>query len=198
MTHDLFISDEELMLAFQKGDKSVFSTLLHRHQKGLYNFLARSIGQSQTVEEAFQEVFVRILRSTDSYHPSAKFSTWLYTIARNYCIDLTRKQRFRQMYTGTESIQDEEVPHLEDQVVEERPGQDYHVTVKDLAEKLEWALQQINPDQREVFLLREKRGLPFEEIATIVGSSVSTVKSRMRYALVALQEELKKIGVTDL
>ena len=70
--------------------------------------------------------------------------------------------------------------------------------LKSLNEKLERALTLINPDQKEVFLLREKQGLSFEDIAQIVGVSQNTVKSRMRYAALALRDELKKMGVLDL
>jgi RNA polymerase sigma-70 factor (ECF subfamily) len=68
----------------------------------------------------------------------------------------------------------------------------------DLEMKLTRALSQINPDQKEVFLMRERGGLAFEEIAQVVGVSVNTVKSRMRYAMAALQEEFKKLGILEL
>lgn len=189
--------DEELMAAYQKGDLHAFESLLNRHAKGVYNFIYRFLKQSENVEEAFQEVFERVIRSATAYVPTARFTTWLYTIARNYCIDLTRKGRFRRTFSLDDSFGEEENPSLGDRVSDSKPGPGEMASASNLEEKLAWALSQINPDQREVFLLREKQELPFEEIAAIVGVSVNTVKSRMRYALSALQNEFKKLGITD-
>jgi RNA polymerase sigma-70 factor (ECF subfamily) len=97
------ISDEDLMKSYTQGDVHAFQELVSRHQIGVYNFLVRYLGQRENAEEAFQEVFVRVIKSSPSYTPQAKFSTWLYTIARNYCIDLSRKGRFRK----TTSLSDE-------------------------------------------------------------------------------------------
>ena len=188
-------SDEELMAAYQKGDLEAFGVLLARHQKGIYNFLYRFLRQNENVEEAFQEVFERVVRSASAYVPTARFTTWLYTITRNYCIDLSRKGRFRRTISLDDSSGDEESFSLGDKVSDEGPGPDQMASASNLEDKLASALGQINPDQREVFLLREKQGLPFEEIAAVVGVSVNTVKSRMRYALSALQNEFKKLGI---
>ena len=192
------LPDEELMAAYQKGDLRAFEVLLARHHKGIYNFLYRFLGQSENVDEAFQEVFERVIRSTNAYVPTARFTTWLYTIARNYCIDLARKGRFRKTFSLDDSPGEDDSFSLGDRVSDKRPGPDQMASASNLEEKLTEALSQINPDQREVFLLREKQGLPFEEIAAVVGVSVNTVKSRMRYALTALQDQFKKLGITDL
>lgn len=191
-------SDEDLMLAYKKGDAAAFGLLLQRHKNGVYNFLYRYLGQNENVEDAFQEVFVRVINSADSYTPKAKFSTWVYTIARNFCIDLSRKGRIRNVSSLEDQKGDSEGRSWEEKFTNDEPGPDGMADYKDLTTKLEIALQRINPDQREVFLMREKLGLPFDEIAEIAGTSVNTVKSRMRYAVFALQGECKKLGITDL
>ena len=184
------------MQAYKNGDTDAFNAILGRHQSGIYNFLHRNLGQSENVEEAFQEVFIRVIRSADSYTPQAKFSTWIYTIARNYCIDLSRKGKFRKTTSLDESpAGNEESFSMEERLPDPNAGPDVHASASNLAAKLEQILGKINPDQKEVFLLREKSGLPFEEIAQVVGASVNTVKSRMRYALLALKEEFKKLGI---
>lgn len=188
-------SDEELMLDYKKGDQTAFGILLQRHRNGVYNFLYRYLGHNENVEEAFQEVFVRVINSADSYTPKAKFSTWVYTIARNFCIDLSRKGRIRNISSLEDQKGDPEGRNWEEKLAKEETGPDGLVGYKDLTAKLEIALQRINPDQREVFLMREKMGLPFDEIAEVVGTSINTVKSRMRYAVSALQEECKKLGI---
>lgn len=193
------LSDEELMLAYQKGNKEVFEELLGRHQNGIYNYLYRFLDQGENVEEAFQEVFIRVIKSSLSYTPTAKFTTWVYTIARNYCIDHSRKKRFRQTISLDQEIVEEGDSYgtLGDRMKDDRPTPEEEFGALDFSRKLQIALDRINPDQREVFLLREKSGLPFDEIATVVNASVNTVKSRMRYALAALQIELKKLGILD-
>lgn len=195
-THFAEQSDEDLMLAFCQGESHAFNELLKRHQKGVYNFLNRQLGQTQNADEAFQEVFVRVVRAKESYSPSAKFTTWLYTIARNYCVDQIRKARFRQTVPIAEEHDDGEP--LGEYVVHHAESAEKKLAFQQVMQHLERAMQQINPDQREVFVLREVQHLPFEEIATIVGASTNTVKSRMRYALLALRTELEKVGLTNL
>lgn len=190
------IPDEELMLSFQKGDVPAFNELLRRHQSGIYNFLVRFLGNSENADEAFQEVFVRVIKASESYSPQAKFSTWVYTIARNYCIDLSRKGKFRKVLSLDDKTGDKDSARVEDRLMDEKADPQGYVLAKNLNFYLEKFLNVLNADQREVFLLRERQGLPFEEIAQIVGTSVNTVKSRMRYALLFLQEEFKKIGIT--
>lgn len=191
-------TDAELMQSYKNGDSGAFNVILGRHQGGIYNFLYRYLGQHENVEEAFQEVFIRVIRSVDSYTPQAKFSTWLYTIARNYCIDLSRKGKFRKTTSLDETPGGgEESLTLEERLSDPTAGPDSHASASNLTAKLEQILGKINPDQKEVFLMREKLGLPFEEIAQVVGTSVNTVKSRMRYALLALKEEFKKLGITE-
>jgi len=190
-------SDETLMQDYEKGDHLAFELLLKRHQSGIYNFLYRFLGQGENVDEAFQEVFLRVIRSTSSYTPSAKFSTWIYTIARNYCVDHVRKARFRKTVSFDDGEEGEEKISLADRVPDSKVDLDSQVLAQDLSQKLEQALKKINPDQREVFLLREKADCSFDEISQIVGSSVNTVKSRMRYALMALREELSILGYED-
>ncbi len=190
-------TDETLMLAYQKGDVRAFEVLFSRYQREIYGYLYRNLAADQNKDEAFQEVFYRVIRSAPTYTVTAGFATWLYTIARNYCIDLSRKRklpmqnRLDTKESGAESDGIETIPDLKTNPHKE-------MGLKSLNEKLERALTLINPDQKEVFLLREKQGLSFEDIAQIVGVSQNTVKSRMRYAALALRDELKKMGVLDL
>lgn len=185
------------MLSYQKGDAAAFAVLFDRHAKGIYNFLYRFLGQRENVEEAFQEVFIRVIKASANYVPTAKFSTWAYTIARNYCVDCSRKGRYRKTVSLDEKLEHGEAMTLGDKIPDDAARTENQVSAQNLEAKLQEALDQINPDQKEVFLLREKSNLPFDEIANIVGSSVNTVKSRMRYALLALQEVFKKLGISD-
>ena len=189
-------SDEMLVSAFQAGEDSAFQILLARHQKPVYNFLYKFIRNEEATEEAFQEVFLRVVRSINEYRPSAKFTTWLYTIARNYCIDLSRKEKFRRHYSLSDKSS-EDSDRLEDRIADDSAGADNTSSANELERILYEVLDDLNPEQREVFLMREVQGLQFDEIAKITKTSSNTVKSRMRYALQGIQKKLAEKGIVD-
>jgi RNA polymerase sigma-70 factor (ECF subfamily) len=190
-------SDEELMVAFQKGDTGAYEELLRRHQHGLYNFIYRFLGNRETAEEVFQEVFIKIHRAAQSYAPNGKFTTWLYTIARNQCVDTFRRLKIREALSLDVTFEDSEV-RLGDTLANDEIPPDVLSSARQIENVLKLALDKLNPDQREVFLLREKEGFKFEEIAEMTGVSVNTVKSRMRYALEALRRVLKQSRYREL
>jgi len=190
--------DEKLMIAYQAGDASAFEELLLRYQGDLYNYMGRFLKSREQVQEAFQEVFEKIIRNGKSYNPQLKFSTWLYTIAHNQCIDIIRKNKHRQALSLNESYVGDDSGEgggLEEVLADDAPQPDVQVGAGLLEEKLHQVLDTLNPDQKEVFLLREMQGLAYEEIAEILKINVNTVKSRMRYALSGLQKIFKKWGI---
>lgn len=188
-------SDENLMLAYQKGSEDAFGILLSRHQRPLYNFLLRSLKNHEQAEEALQEVFLKLVRTCVDYKVTAKFTTWLYTMARNHCIDLARKGRFRQHLSLDRGLEDEKTRATFETFLMSESSADSEFDSRELKKQLEAILQELNPDQREVFLLREFQGLAFDEIAKVTGVSTNTVKSRMRYALEAIQKKFAELGI---
>lgn len=194
---NLPISDEELMAQYQKGEESAFQQLFSRHKRGVYGYILRYTRNEQESEEIFQDAFIKMHRAAPTWIPSAKFSTWLYTIVRNLCIDAHRKKKIRRTISLDEKGEDDE-RSLYDVVASDDPSPDSQTSDLEIGKVLEAALAKINPDQREVFLLREKSGLKFEEIAEVLGVSVNTVKSRMRYALETLKKILEKSGYKEL
>ena len=84
------------MARYQKGDVAAFAELVSRHEKRLWNFVRRFVADGATAEDLLQEVFLRVVRSAREWRPSAKFSTWLYTIARNLCTDQARRGALRK------------------------------------------------------------------------------------------------------
>jgi len=194
---DLTIPDETLMAYYQKGDEKAFAELFRRHKRGVYNFIYRYTNNSEETEEIFQDVFIKLHRASPTYIPSAKFSTWLFTIVRNLCIDNHRKKRLRHNVSLDDTDDDTARP-LYDVIPSEETSPDDRSSDQEISRVLAAALEQINEDQKEVFLMREKSGLKFEEIAEVIGVSVNTVKSRMRYALENLKKYLEKSGYKDL
>ncbi len=184
-------TDEDLMTAFQKGEVPAFEELIKRHEKGVFNFIYRFFNNREIAEEVFQESFLKVHQAADRYYPNGKFSTWLYTIVRNLCVDTFRRRKIREAMS-LETGGDDDNRRLGDSLAAEGIPADILASAREIEGAVEMALEKLNSDQREVFLLREKEGFKFEEIAEMTGVSVNTVKSRMRYALEALKRSLKQ------
>jgi RNA polymerase sigma-70 factor (ECF subfamily) len=182
-------TDEELMQAFQTGDVQAFRVLFGRYQSAVFAFLLRQCGNRDTAGDLAQDVFLRVVRGASSFQHQSRFSTWIYTIARNAAVDASRKARHRN-HPSLEDSRNPDGQRLGDRLATGDPGPDRGATSDRLRADLVEAIEKLPPDQREVFLLREYHGLSFNEIAEIVDAKVGTVKSRMRYALEALRREL--------
>lgn len=187
-------ADEALMIAYKKGDTAAFEVLVKRHQRPVYNFVLRHIGNRALADDLLQEVFLRVVRSATTYETEAKFTTWLYTIARNLCVDHLRRAKHRKALSLDQPIGGDDAAGatLGDMTADERPGVEREVSSHQLRARLERAIDRLGEEQREVFLMRELLNLPFKEIAAIVGAPENTIKSRMRYALEHLRTELEE------
>jgi RNA polymerase sigma-70 factor (ECF subfamily) len=187
-------SDEGLMLRYQKGDVRAFEILLGRHRRPIFNFILRYVGVPAMAEDLLQETFLRVIKGAEAYQRQAKFTTWLYTIARNLCVDASRRGKHRKAASLDTPMDSDgkEGATLLDVVADKAAGADRKVLTKELHGRLRNAIAKLSEDQREVFLMREFLDMPFREIADVVGCPENTVKSRMRYALEKLREELEE------
>jgi RNA polymerase sigma-70 factor, ECF subfamily len=192
------VDDAELFSAYCDGDVGAFQELVKRHQAPLYRFCLRSLGNPEAATDATQEVFLRVVKNAPKWERKAKFTTWLYTIARNFCIDETRKGRFRK----TESLDEPIHTHGEsgaskiDQVSSDLPNAEAALRARRVRSAVNMALESLPAEQREVFCLRQYGGLSFREIAESLDVGENTVKSRMRYALGSIGKTLKDEGVS--
>ncbi|MEP6654016.1 MAG: RNA polymerase sigma factor [Myxococcales bacterium] len=209
-------TDESLMAAYQRGDVAAFEELVTRHERPLWAFLRRFVGDAATAEDLLQEVFLRVVRARAEWKSDAKFSTWLYTIARNLCTDHARRAGHRRAVSldgpargagaagegGTRSEGSGPLPGYivgTDATITDGAGRvgqsagghgEAAAMDRQLAAQIDRAVGALPDEQREVFLMREVMDLPFAEIAAAVGTSEATVKSRMRYALEKLRQAL--------
>lgn len=185
--------DEALMLRYQQGDRSAFAALVRRHQSALFNFALRQVRIRQVAEDVVQEAFVRVVQNATDFKHEARFTTWVYTITRNLCIDHLRKRSLRK-HPSLDERRGEggEGPTLGEQTADPRASVEREATGTELKQRIARAVDDLPDEQREVFVMREVANLPFKEIAEITGVPENTVKSRMRYALERLQEALSE------
>jgi len=188
------MTDEELLAAYQQGDAGAFELLLRRHRAPLFTFLLRMLGDRERAEDLAQETFLRIVRGAQAWEQRARFQTWLFTIARNLCVDQSRRDRFRRADSLDEPGPDDG-PAKIDSVPSREIDPARGAESARLRPVLQRALLALPAEQREVFILREQAGVPFKEIAELVGVNENTVKSRMRYALEGLRKALLAAGV---
>jgi len=187
-------SDERLMLRYQAGEERAFEVLLGRHRAPVHHFLVRFVGDRARAEDLLQETWLKVVSAAPRWERKARFTTWLYAIARNVAVDEAR----RAVHRKADSLDGPEDPggrpRLE-AVADPGAAPDRAAESALLRPRLEAALRALPDEQREVFVLREYAGLPFAEIAQVTGTPENTVKSRMRYALEALRRRLEELGV---
>jgi len=178
------------MAAYQKGNVPAFAELVARHEKRLWNFVRRFVADSATAEDLLQEVFLRVVKHGAEWEPSAKFSTWVFTIARNLCTDNARRGAFRRADSLDQTpgaTRDDSGPHRIDKVVSHAGNAETAAMDREVAVRIDTAVAALPVEQREVFLMREVMDMSFAEIAIATSASEPTVKSRMRYALERLR-----------
>jgi RNA polymerase sigma-70 factor (ECF subfamily) len=188
-------TDEQLMHAFRDGNARAFELLLARHERKVWNFLRRSVGDQTLAEDLLQEVFLRVVKARAEWKGESKFTTWVYAIARNLCIDHARRavHRDARSLDAPTRPDDEAGETLHDRLAGDERDAEGRASDGQVRVRVEAAVADLPPDQREVFLLREVMDMPFAEIAVVVGAPEPTVKSRMRYALERLREALEDL-----
>lgn len=185
------------MLAYRDGDAASFERLFARHRRTLFTYLLHYSGSRTLAEDLFQDVFLRVIRTRESYRPEGSFRSWLFTIARNATTDDRRRAALREtegaedaMHEGTDG-HEAEARREREWVTRGSATDPLALTqARELRERSESALLRLPPEQRVVFLLRQRAGLDFQSIARATGCELATVKSRMRYALAGLRRIL--------
>jgi len=184
--------DAALMLRVKRGDRAAFAELVGKFRQPLFNFIFRTLRDETETEDVAQAAFLQVWKSRARYERTAKFSTWLFTIARNLCLnELRRRSRH-----PAESIEETHAEH-EDQP--QRQYEDKKVFLPtetalhgELARKIEEALSALPEQQRTAILLCRQDELSYEEIAEILGCSLSATKSIIHRGRETLKEKLKR------
>jgi RNA polymerase sigma-70 factor (ECF subfamily) len=181
--------DEELVLKSQQGDVNAFGELVDRYQGKIYGLTYNMTSNREDAEDLTQEVFVKAFEALPRFKGNSSFYTWLYRIAVNKTINY-RKKRNRKRSLSLDQFDQEikvdEVYH--DLITKGSPLR--NVSLTELQEKLNEALQNLSEKHRTVLVMHDMQGIPHEEIAKVVKASVGTVRSRLFYARRQMQAEL--------
>ena len=172
-------TDEALMQSFARGHVNAFEQLYDRHETGVWRFVFRSVQNQAVTDDLVQELWFAVARTAASYEPTAKFKTWLFTMARNRVIDYVRTAK---NHVSIDAENDAGELMFADLAAESRLGPLRQVSSREEARALLEAIEQLPEDQREVFLMQAEGDMSVEEIAAAVGVSFETAKSRLRYA----------------
>lgn len=184
------LTDGELLTAARQGDAAALEALLVRYQPHLYRFGLRMCGNAEDAGDVAQESLISMVRSLPDFRGEASVSTWLYTIARRFCM---RKRRRGKYAPPREDSLDAAETHAAQRIADPAPNPEQTATNRELAEVLSRAIDALDPPQREVLVLRDVEGLSAPEAAEVLGISVDAVKSRLHRARVAVRRELAPI-----
>lgn len=172
------ISDENLMLQYQSGDQSAFESLYRRYKDILYRYFVKHCSDKQQSEELYQEVWIKLIKSTARYKPKAQFKTYLFTIAHNTLVDFYRKSKPAQIVEFEDAEMTEDFTHNPTPLA--LPEDEF--TLKQKSKLFMQALEALPADQKEVAILHFEQDMTVQEIAEITQVKMETAKSRLRYA----------------
>lgn len=176
-------SDEELMRAIAAGDQYAFRTLVERHQGLVIGTVTRMIGAGDA-EDIAQQVFLNVWNSAPRWRPEAKVTTWIMTVAKRLVFNESRRRKRSRIIP--QASEEESAPEASD----ESPGPDDRLLEGELHEAIGRAMSLLNEKERMAVVLRRHEGMQYEEIAVILGTSVSSVKSLLFRARNTLREKL--------
>jgi RNA polymerase sigma-70 factor (ECF subfamily) len=189
---DETVSSEDLMARIAKGDDSAFEILVNRHQTSVLNLIYRFIGDRTQAKDLGQEVFIRVWQAAKTYKPEAKFTTWIYRITANLCFNELKSSRRKKWFQFLR-FGDQHEETIEDTFVDGSPSPEDLLLAKERSRQISDALQSLPENQRMALVLKRYDDLSYQEIAQILGCSVSAVESLLVRAKRTLQEKLKNL-----
>jgi len=185
---NLDLHENELVEKSKKGDLESFEKLIMLYEKKIYNIAFRMTGDREDASDIAQEVCIKIYKSINTFKGNSSFSTWVYRITSNVCIDMIRKRNNTiSINTNRADGEEYEIP-IEDK---SKLPEDI-VESKETVELIKGYISELAPDQRIVIILRDIQGYSYEEISKILDVNVGTVKSRLNRARNLIKDKFKK------
>lgn len=185
-------SNEDLMGSVRLGNRHAFEVLINRHQRSVLNFIFRFLGNRADAEDLTQEVFLRVWKAAGTYKPDAKFTTWLYRIATNLCINRQHAIRIRRLFVQSH-IQEQIQNSKDSSIIGESAGilsPEERLIDSEQSVRLLNALNELPTSQRVAIVLRIYDEMSYQEIAQIMDRSVSSVDSLLIRAKKNLHRKL--------
>ena len=184
---DPLMEDEKLMAGTAQGDPYAFELLVKRHQSRMLNLIYRFIGNRTQARDLSQEVFVRVWQAAPRYKPQAKFTTWIYRLTANLCLnELKSSNRKKLFFWGSP----DEVSRIWNEESDVSPSAENLLLAEERSRQISLALQNLPENQRMALILKRYDNLSYHEIAKIMDCSVSAVESLLVRAKRNLQEKL--------
>lgn len=181
-------TDQQLVSMAKAGDKDAFSVLVERHESKIYGLCLKMLGNPEDAEDVLQEVFIKAFQALPGFREEARFSTWLYRIAHNACLMRIRKKKLETV--SLDRPLDVEEGQIQRDVTDWSTDPRTDVMSEELSSVLTRHINELSPDNRIVFVLRDIHGLSTDDTADVLGLSVPAVKSRLHRARLYLRERL--------
>ncbi len=186
-------NERELVARARRGDQEAFGALVEANQGRIYNLTLRMTGSPEDALDLSQEAFLNAWRGLDKFQGDSSFSTWLYRLASNACIDFLRREKRRKDISMTVSLDDEE-EERQAELPDHRHSPEQEVERRELREDIRRGLMSLSEEHRQVLVMRELSGMSYAEIGAVLKLEEGTVKSRIARARVALRKILVKDG----
>ena len=183
--------DAELMLRVKEGDGTSFGLLLEKHRASVIHFVYRLVQEQAVAEELAQEVFLRVYRSRSSYEPTARFKTWLFRIATHLALNWLRDEKHER---GQERLDDVSMDLPVRQVSDRRPSVEQELVYEVKLQEVRQAIAALPEKQRAAVLMHKYEEMEYAQIAKVLGSSESAVKSLLFRAYETLRARLAHMG----
>lgn len=177
--------DAALMLAFRGGDGRAFRSLFERHGRAMISFCHHFVRDAARAEELAQDVFLKLHRSADRYQPTARFKTFLYRIAANHCLNELRRGEYAQRRAQATDAGGARGPADPDDLRGPAPTPEESALAAALGREVQALLARLPEKQRAAFVLARLEGLPYDEVAEVLETTVPAVKSLVHRATVA-------------
>jgi len=192
------ISDAQLMLNFKSGDISAFEELIKRYKRSVINVIYRFLGDRDEAEDLAIEVFLRVYKAAKRYEAKAKFSTWLYKITTNLCLNEIRKRAKLETISLSKPIsaEGEKEEELIEKIADPAPSPQEILEKKERDTLIRKAIGSLPAKQRMATILQIYEGLSYKEISRILGCSVKSVERRLYWARTNLKEKLSSYLTT--
>jgi RNA polymerase sigma-70 factor (ECF subfamily) len=194
--------DSELMARAASGDRLAYDRLIRRYYRKVYATSYRLLGSAEDAEDATQEIFLKVYKAARSFDPNLRFSTWLYRISLNHCLNVLRWRRRRRWLSLNALLRPQESEADGDEYASlfraQVPQPDDLLEREERAGAVRKAIESLPEKQRIAIILHRYEGMSYKEIAEVMGTSVASVESRLHRAKEALAEKLADLLEIDL